>query len=230
VTYDLEDLPKKAPKEVVSQALAVAAVSAVPIIGAPFSVLLQESLGVAYGKRRDEWLEGLASEVEALIDRVDNLNLEDLSGNEIFLDAVASATLSAVRTHDKEKIALLQNAVLNAALQPSMDSDKLNMFMQYAGDLTVSHLQLLDFLNDPPAYFQKLNQEWPNFSMGGYSSLIQIVFSLWSAEFSNQLLRMLRNLGLVSIESLNVTMSGSGLRNSVTSPFGKEFLSFLARP
>ncbi|MDO8645876.1 MAG: hypothetical protein Q7R42_04760 [Candidatus Planktophila sp.] len=225
----MEKLPKKDSKRGVSEVLAVAAVSVVPIVGGPFSIVLQEMLGVAYGKRRDAWLEELAARVEDLLNKVDNLNLDDLSRNEIFLDAVASATQSAVRTHDKEKIALLGNAVLNAAIQPSMDSDKLNMFMQYVSDLTVSHIQLLDFLDNPPLFFEKLDQEWPDFMMGGISSLLQILFPQWTSEFSNQLLRLLRNSGLVSIESLNVTMSGSGLRSSVTTSLGKEFLAFITK-
>lgn len=226
----MTELPKKSEASEVSKLVVAAAVSVIPIVGSPTAIILQEMFGRSFQKRRDLWFEELSDSVEELRKREDSGRLDDLEENQGFLDAVASATLLAVRTSDEAKRALLRSAVLNVALGFNYEQDKVQMFMQYMEDLTTPHVHLLEMLNDPMAYFNQRNVPWPNFSMGGISSLRELVFSNWSREYSDQILRILRNFGLVVIESMHVTQSGHSLALSTTSELGKEFLIFLKNP
>lgn len=120
--------------------------------------------------------------------------------------------------------------MLNVALGFNQEQDKVQIFIQYLEDLTPSHVHLLEMLNEPIAYFAKRNVPWPNYSMGGISSLREQVFPSWSRDYSDQILRVLRNFGLVIIESMHMTQSGASLASSTTSVMGKEFLAFLNNP
>jgi len=45
---------------------------------------------------------------------VDDFDLETLADNDLFVDAVVTATRTVEHTHQKEKISALRNAVLNS--------------------------------------------------------------------------------------------------------------------
>ena len=224
------ELPKKSDTRVLIETLAVASVSLIPIVGGSFSIVFQETMGRAYGKRRDKWLEELSTSLEFLINLVDGLNLDNLAENENFLDALSTATLIVNRSHQQEKITALRNAVLNSALADSPDADKQSMFLQYIAELTPSHMQLLSLFDNAKEYFRREDIEWVEVMMGGRSHLVEKAFPSWTRDFYNQLTRQLRSNGLIVIDNLHITQSGAGLSDSVTSPFGKEFIHFISEP
>ena len=224
------ELPKKSDTRALIETLAVASVSLIPFAGGPFSVIFQEAMGRAYSKRRDDWLEIIATSLEALINRVDGLNLDNLAMNENFLNSLSAASLIANRSHQQEKITALRNAVLNSALVDSLDVDKQSMFLQYIADLTPSHMRLLSLFDNVKEYFRRENIVWVEVMSGGRSHLVEKAFPGWARDFYDQLTRQLRSYGLILIDSLHVTQSGSGLSDSVTSSFGKEFLQFISEP
>lgn len=226
----MKKLPEKSSARALVDTGAAMAISAIPLVGGAFSIAFQEVMGRAYKEQLNVWLNSLANGLEELIERVDGLTLDNLAENENFLDAVSAATFVATRTRKKEKIEALRNAVLNTAMNHSMEADKQGIFLQMIAELTPSHLLLLELLDNPPRYFERVGVEWPNIMFGGRSALVELVFPLWTSEYYGQLVRQLRNNGLVSVDSLQGIVTGEGLTSRVTSNLGKEFLAFIAEP
>jgi hypothetical protein len=187
-------------------------------------------VGRSFSKRRDEWFQSVATAVESLIEQVEDLTLEKLAENNLFLDSLPRASRMAESTHQSEKLDALRNAVLNSVLPGSPDADTQTILLNYVEDLTPSHLQLLALLNNPRIFYQQLGIAWPDLHMGGMSHIVEQAFPLWQREFFDQLLRELNSRGLVGISSLHITQSGAGLANSATTNLGRTLLNFISNP
>ena len=75
------------------------------------------------GKRFSDWCEELRLRLNDLGQKVDGLTPETLANDEAFVSAFAQATQSALRTHLKEKLDALRNAVLNVAVKMAPGDD-----------------------------------------------------------------------------------------------------------
>jgi hypothetical protein len=84
---------------------------------------------------------------------VDGLTLEDLAGNDLFIDAVVTATRTVEHTHQAEKIDALRNAVLNSVAPDAPDADTQAIILNLVDQFTPSHLRLVTLWDDPPAWF-----------------------------------------------------------------------------
>src|SRR5436853_685215 len=89
-----------------------AAISALPIAGGPAAELFAAIITPPLARRRDEWLQGLADGLASLEDNVQGFRVETLADREEFISAALQASHSAIRTHHKEKLEALRNAVL----------------------------------------------------------------------------------------------------------------------
>jgi hypothetical protein len=78
------------------------------------------------------------------------LPIERLLENEAFLTALLRATQAALRTHQAEKLAALQNAVVNIAIRQNHDEVLEQIALNCLDDLTTAHLRLLLAVNDFP--------------------------------------------------------------------------------
>lgn len=99
-------------------------------------------------KRRDAWIESIASKLIEL-DRT----LQSLHDNDSFITAIMYASQIAIRTHQEEKLEALRNSVLNSALPTSPEDDSIHIFLNIVDILTPTHLRILKFL-DSPVYGQ----------------------------------------------------------------------------
>ncbi len=97
------------------QAIVRAGLSIVPP-GAAIAELIDLVIQPALNRRRDEWFNGLAADVQKLRDRPDAPTVEELSQNEVFVTTMLNANAAALRTHQAEKLDALRAAVINAAL------------------------------------------------------------------------------------------------------------------
>src|SRR5579862_472992 len=92
--------------------LATAGVAGIPTWwSAPATVLLSMVTAPLLSRRRDDWFEVLRLAFNDLSRRVEGLTPEALSKNEAFVSAIAQATQTAMKTHSKEKLEALRNAV-----------------------------------------------------------------------------------------------------------------------
>jgi hypothetical protein len=226
--------PEKGTRRQIGEAAVEAAVSAVPIAGGPLAVVWVQWAGAAYAKRKQEWEREIASAVQDLIDKVDDLAPERLVENVSFLDAVAFATTAAVTTGQQEKLDALRNAVLNTALPGDLDADTQAIFLRHVRDLTPSHLRLLKLLSDPPKWFAERDIPWPdNIISGGLGeSVVEVGIPELAGrrDLYDQLERDISAAGLYRGGGLHVTMSAGGLATGRATEAGKAFLAFISDP
>lgn len=184
---------------------------------------------------RDEEKNGLqviGSGLKELADRVKGFNIEDLSTNETFITIVTHASQTAIKNHQKEKLEALRNAVLNAALPNAPEEDIQLMFLTYIDSLTTWHFAILKFLDNPKEWAKIHGVTYPNWSMGGASAALEHAFPglRGKREIYDVFIRDIFSRGLISTDSLHVTVTGDGILTSRTTTMGKQLIGFITSP
>lgn len=100
-----------------------------------------------YQRRLQQWQENIGTGVIELSEFRQNI-VNELKANEEFQSVLLQATQAAIRSHQKEKLSALRNAVVNTAKGIDISSDLKQLFVRYVDELTPSHLTLLRFFND----------------------------------------------------------------------------------
>ena len=208
--------PPKKTKGDYAHAAVKAGLAAIPVGGGAGAEIFQAILQPPLEKRRDEWFEELAQRLEQL-----EIGLQELQENDEFISASMYAYQLALRTHEKEKLDALRNAVINVARQQAPESTLQHMFLNFVDSLTPLHLQILKFFQAPIVP--------DGMSMGGLSNLIEREFPelRGQRELYDQLGKDLFSRGLLNAESFHVTISESGLRQKRTTNLGDGFLRFI---
>lgn len=230
---DMEKPPSKSTGREVTEKAIEAGLNVVPVVGGPLGVAFAYAVSLTYNRRMTKWLEGLAQAVDELTSEVDGMSLESLASNDNFIDAVATASQAAQRTHQETKIAALRNAVLNSALPGAPDADTQLIFLHWVEGFTAAHLQILTLLNDPPAWYAARGIETrTGVMMGSRRQVVEegIPEFAGRSDFCDVVIRDLSNAGLVAISSLGGGITGNGMYTPVTTPLGKQFIAFISAP
>jgi hypothetical protein len=231
------DVPEEAPEERTAdllQKLAKMGTSGVPVVGGPvaeFIGLLQPSVE----RRRDDWVEDIAHELNRVRARVKDLEDRDIYDDEAFVSAVLNASSVAVRTHQTEKREALRNAVLNSALRNEPDEDLQAIFLALVDRFTPWHLRVLKLFDNPQEALRREGKDpgrWERQSLGGGAHVLEDTFPELKGqrEFYDQVFADLVAAGLMKQWSLHTTMTGSGLLARRTSDIGRRFLEFISAP
>ena len=177
-------------------------------------------------------MESVAEVLCELVSRK-NLTLEDLQGNDVFVDTVLQATQAAVRTSQQENFmhCVTRSSILhcrdrrtmsyNSSLFPSLDE-----FLPW-------HLRLLALFDDPRKWFRENNKRWPSdIIAGGLSTVLEAAYPELQSRspFSEWIVKGLFDRGLLGINSLAVMMSSSGFEARRTTDIGRQFLLFISVP
>ena len=126
-----------------------AALSAIPVIGGTVTEILSIVLAPVVSRRRDEWFKEFADGLDQLEKKVDGFEVEKLAGNEEFVSAVIQATRIAVASHQREKLDIIRNAVLNVALSKSVDEEKQIVFLHLIDTFSITHFEILRLFANP---------------------------------------------------------------------------------
>jgi hypothetical protein len=111
-------------------------------------------------QRINQLLMDIAFKLEELEIR-GKLEIDELLNNEGFISTLLHAIQIAIRTHQKEKLEALKNAVLNSALKTAPEDDYKTLFLSFIDNFTIAHVKILKFFYDlpnSPNYIFKLNQ------------------------------------------------------------------------
>jgi len=100
-----------------------AGLSLFPIIGGPISEFFSMIIAPPLSKRREEWMGIIYQELVRLETEIDGFRIDNLKDNEQFISVLLYATNIAMRTHQKEKIEALRNAVINSATDLPLEDD-----------------------------------------------------------------------------------------------------------
>lgn len=128
-------------------------ISLIPIMGGPLSVLLGAILP-SISDRQNKWLIQISKDIQSINKGNENF-LKDLTKNEKFTTILMQASQIAIRNHQDEKLEALRNAVLNSALNISIEEDMQLLFLNFIDTFTVSHLKILLINFDPNKYIKK---------------------------------------------------------------------------
>ncbi|WP_433248999.1 hypothetical protein ACQPYK_01555 [Streptosporangium sp. CA-135522] len=210
------------------------AVNLVPMAGSTIAVALMAGLNHKVNQRRERWLTELAEAVEELRQRFEEFEPDALVENDAFVDAIMTATQTAFRTSQQEKIAILRNAVLNSAMPGAPEPDIQQLYLELIDRLTPTHLRLLMLLNDPPGWFDQHSElTRPRFALSSTrTQLITAALPELGAKGQMVIERFYAALtdgGLVN-GALQGMMSADGAWQAVTTDHGKAFLAFVRDP
>ncbi len=201
-----------------AQGAARAILAAIPVIGGTVTEVLSMVLAPAVARRRDEWFKQLADALYEVERKVEDFKIENLQYNEAVVSAVIQATRAAVGTHQQEKLAALRNAVLNTALNKSLDEERQSVFWNLIDALSATHLLLLRFFKDRGAF----SHEHRLALMQRRALIDPMIIELASRGLLNDS-RPYVARNRESEDSLTV-------QEWTLTPLGKEFLSFVATP
>jgi hypothetical protein len=140
--------PPEKDKADVTHTIARVGISSIPYVGGVAAEFFTTLFAAPIEKRRQKWMERVAKGLQEL-EKVKDLNIDNLKNNENFVTITMQATQIAMRNHQTEKLEALRNAVLNTSLKIAIDEDLQLMFLSFIDTFTVSHLKLMDLLNDP---------------------------------------------------------------------------------
>ena len=181
-------------------------------------------------QRREKWFTELAEGVEELRQRVDGLDLEALAGNDLFVDAVVTATRTVEHTHQAEKIEALRNAVLNSVAPDAPDADTQAIILNLIDRFTPSHLRLVTLWDDPPAWFASHGIPQPQ---GAFAASRTVTVEAGLPEMQGRKdFYLLVASELSSAGMLTASLSGmvqpSALMSRLTTDFGRQFVRFIS--
>jgi hypothetical protein len=225
------DPPANSTVREIAERTVEALLSAVPLAGGTLAVVFVAAAGRKMRRRRDEWLKQLAEVVEQLNRR--GLDPETLADNDLFVDAVVSATRIVEHTHQEEKIEALRNAVLNSVAEDAPDGDTQAIFLTLLDRYTPSHLRILALLSDPPGWFASKGLPPPQAAFAG-SRMQTVVAGLpemaGRQEFVNLLVSELSLVGFLKVATVMGNVSAPAIKDPLTTDFGARFLRFVTRP
>ena len=199
-----------------------AGINAIPLVGGA-AAGLANILGAPLDRRLREWFELLAESVRKLQEQASELTDKVLKENEAFHSAAVHALQSATRTHQKEKLEALRNAVLNVAAGLGPEEDQQMMFLQAVDRLTVSHIVFLR---------NRASQGRPSRRGGLYLLAKQIRPPGVADHMLAQIVRDLKNDGFLDVDiALDQLDAGTVSNTSVKlTEYGSQFLSFITSP
>ena len=200
-----------------------ALVSVIPGVGGPTAKLLDIVIAPPLEQRRRDWFRGLADRLDRLERKVERISVESLRDEEAFITAVTTASTIAIRNHDEEKLAALQNAVVNVALRTEPDVEIQAVFLSLVDYLTPLHMQLLRFFEHPRAFVERSRRD-----TAGARTTREIALRVLPdlpAEAYDLLCRDLENRGLVQLP----TEPTIGLTDERPTELGDRFLRFISR-
>ena len=199
-----------------------ALVSFIPGVGGPAAKLLDVVIAPPLERRRRDWFHGLAERLDSLERKVEEITVESLRDDEEFITAATTVSMIAIRNHDEEKLAALQNAVVNVALRTEPDLELRAVFLSLLDYLTPLHMRLLRFFEDPRAFVEHSRPE-----SAGARTTREIALSVLTdlpPEAYDLLCRDLENRGLVRLP----TEPTIGLTNEGPTELGGRFLRFIS--
>lgn len=192
--------------------------SAIPC-GALITNVFDAVKGGCLEKRKIKWQETVEKRLTTI-----EKTLEEIGNNESFTTTLVKATEVAMKTASDEKIEYLANAVLNSA-EISLEEEKMIIFLSLLDQYTVSHIKILDYFNNPKKY----GADASNYMMGSPKDILFQKLPELNTPLFNKMFKDLYQDGMVTSDSLNGTMTGSGMVAKRTSALGDEFLNFIIK-
>ena len=157
----MENLPQKDSKDVCFSILK-AAINAVPYVGGPATEVMSMFLSSPLEKRRENWLNKVANDLEKLLEKVDEHEeiIKRIQSDDYFITTLSNATQIAILTHHEEKLEALKNITFNVLkVNEISEKIKINSFIFYLERFEPVHLHVLEFLGNFTKYKEIYNKK-----------------------------------------------------------------------
>lgn len=211
------------------------ALATVPVLGGLAAEIFDSLIIAPVSKRRDEFLIIVYEGLKRLEEKYDDFSIEGLAENETFQSTVIQATQAAVRTHQKEKLKALRNAILNSALPKSANDSRYELFIRLIDELTVVHMSILSevqWMNI--SYLDLENPNWKILGKGltELGDSIEAIYPELADEFDLciEILDDLYRRGLIANKIPAKNRATFTYDKPMPTPFAKAFLEFLKSP
>jgi hypothetical protein len=208
---------------IASEAIEIGAKTALSVIpiGGPLMTSIWDSIKANCAQKRlEEWQELVETRLTSL-----ELTLEDVGENENFTSAIFQATEIAIKTAEREKRVFLANAVRNALTCPFEESI-IMMFFSMMDKYTLWHLKILDFFQNPKKFEAARTG---SYYMGSPQDVLFDVYPELQDKkpYVKRIVKELYADGLMNTESLDCTMTASGMVASRVTEMGDDFIGFI---
>lgn len=217
--------------------------SAIPIVGGPAVELLNVVITPPLARRRDDWLLSIAAGLKDLEQKVDGLRPESLRTNPTFISVMLQASHVALRSHQKEKLEALRNAVLNTASGVGIEEDLQAIFLSLIDVFTPWHLRIMTVLYEAERFFPQDHNSMPQLpgeSIGVFGLVKRAYPELGLThhehyEFFDQIGEELKARGLIPRFSFPLTKTKQGgvlihsLEQRLTA-MGIQFMKYISDP
>jgi hypothetical protein len=173
--------------------------------------------------------------LKKLEETVKDFNVELLFENDQFVSVLCHAIQIALRTHQKEKLGALRNAVLNAALPSNISDDKQLIFLNWIDEITPSHIQILCLQDAPRKWVNEHHVGTRHFDMAGEVPNIEEL-KRTLRETCRDLLEFiildLKSKGLIQRDPVEIFRDGNRdrLDRSHLPQIGRDFMAFITSP
>lgn len=216
-----------------------AALQLVPFGVGSAVVTLGEFLPRGLERQTKRFHEYLVRSLAALGETVDLLRRR--LDEQLALAALAQGTLSAARSASDEHLRYLANATARAiTTDESRSADHAMLLLRISGDLSASHIRLLDMYDDPEGFGTKVGAKFEWTVTDGEYPLMQVPQKLdpelaKDEAFVHALYRDLERLNLLGDDdAMHVVFDGGSAGpvrpSDLSSTLGRELLAFVSDP
>lgn len=208
--------------------LTKAGIGSVPYIGAAASEILSLIVASPLEKRRDKWFVEIGERLK-ILEENSNLQLNELSQNEFFIDIVIQTTLNVLKTSNELKRQCYCNILINSASAKSIDDTEIQICINLIDSFTDWHIKILNLFDNPTYWYTEKNIEIPKLMMGSLTDVLVGAFPELKErrDFYNIVWSDLYRSGLLYTSELGGMISGSGLMVNRTTFLGQRFLKYI---
>ena len=138
---NIEDVlnDEKIQKDELIRNIAIGAIGMIPFAGGPLSVLLDKYLPSTLQKRRDQFINDLASDLENLPKET----IQKLLVSDEYHSLLIKTCRTILQENKKEKIYCFRNILLNTAINEDCTSNEIDFYSKLIQELSIDQIRIL---------------------------------------------------------------------------------------
>lgn len=175
-------------------------------------------------KRKEKWLNLIVDSINFLSNKIENVS--KMFQDETFVTFIINTTQSAMRTQQDEKINMYKNVLINSYICNNIDLDKKMIFLNWLDNLTLTHMKVLAFMNNPSEFCDNPNGS----TMNSIAEIMRMSFSNFNdnRQIYENVVKDLYYKGLINTDNISTHMTSSGAFAIRSTVVGKEFITFVS--
>ncbi len=226
-----EDAPSNPDRDDFAYAVVRAAAGAIPLVGASIIEFVDLVIKSPLRRRHEAWLNDVCNSLTTLSKKVERLTPKALAENEEFISVLVAALEVVSKTHSKEKLELLRNAVLNTACRVNVDGVERLMFMGLIERFTEAHIRVAKYWATVE-FGGQFHEQVRESGTAGAMDYVSVAFPDFNdrPEVLDTIFGDLVTSGILRNMGGERALGQMEAITSATTGFGDRFLQFVSRP